>query len=75
MKRVTIPLLKEEAAHKGFAICYAGGVIKHKRAGLYEVEPSKRREVSKVLCITRYFGHRCKVCPFSEGSIRVRPQG
>lgn len=72
MARKIIPLAKQEASHPSLAVCYASGVIKHKRKGLYEVEETKRREVHKTLCIDKYYGRRCSACPFSDGALRVK---
>lgn len=72
MARKIIPLAKQAASHPSLSVCYASGVIKHKRKGLYEVEETRRREVHKTLCITKHFGRRCSVCPFSEGTLHVK---
>lgn len=70
--------LAAEQVSSQYGVCYASGSTfkpTAKRATTFVVETGKRRLVSRVLCVTQYFKHRCEVCPFSQGEINLIPGG
>lgn len=71
--------LATEQIPSTYGVCYASGSTfkptGKKMPTTFVVESGKRRLVSRVLCITEYFKHRCHVCPYSRGEFNLAPGG
>lgn len=70
--------LSQEQTSSAYGVCYASGtVFKPVKEGSssFVVEVGKRRLVSRALCITGYYKHRCGACPFSKGTINFVAKG
>lgn len=58
-----VALGKEKSDDPRFAVCYARGSRFRKEGRFFRVEKGKRGLVSRALCITEFFGSRCRICP------------
>lgn len=70
--------LSKEQTSSAYGVCYASGTIfKPTKEGSssFVVEVGKRRLVSRVLCITGFYKHRCTTCPFSQGELNFISRG
>jgi len=58
-----IELHKDKAADPRYAVCYARGAAFKAEGRFFRVEKGKRTVVLRSLCLSEYFGDRCKICP------------
>ena len=78
MRTTEVVDLAEEQVPPHYGACYASGSTFRptaKNSTAFVVETGKRRLVSRVLCISHYYKHRCEVCPYSQGELRLLPRG
>ncbi len=73
MKRATelVSLHKDKSDDPKYAVCYARGAVFKPEGNFHRVEKGKRSLVSRVLCITEFFGNRCKTCPNHDFSVTL----
>lgn len=70
-----VSLRKDVAPRAGLAVCYAGGAVFRVEGRFHRVETGKRRLVNRALCVTRFFGKRCAICPNSQFKVTFKALG
>jgi hypothetical protein len=70
-----VSLLKDQSDDPRYAVCYARGIFR-KEGNFWRVEKGKRTLVLRTLCVLRYHGAKCALCPNVEFQATfVRPHG
>jgi hypothetical protein len=67
-----VALAKNKSDDPRFAVCYARGSVFKPEGNFFRVEKGKRYLVNRALCITKYYGSRCEVCPNREFTLTFK---
>lgn len=71
-----VDLRNTQGPRAGFVFCYgSGSPFRKEKGGLHRVETSRKRLVSRALCVVNYYGKRCGHCPNSEANISFAARG
>ena len=70
-----VSLNKDKADDPRFAVCYARGSVFKPEGHFFRVEKGKRSLVSRALCLSEYFGKRCRACPNFKFKIKLVSRG
>jgi hypothetical protein len=70
-----VTLNKDKADDPRYAVCYARGSVFKAEGHFFRVEKGKRTVVLRALCLSQYFGSRCKICPHSRFSVKFVSTG
>lgn len=66
-----ITLQRDISEDKRFATCYARGSVFRREGNFLKIEKGSRTVVQRALCLTRYYGKRCELCPNAAISIQL----
>lgn len=58
-----VTLNKDRAEDERYAVCYARGSVFRAEGHFFRVEKGKRTVVLRSMCLSMYYGNRCKICP------------
>lgn len=70
-----VTLNKDRADDPRYAVCYARGSVFKPDGHFFRVEKGKRSVVLRALCLSMYYGSRCKVCPNSNFTVKFVARG
>lgn len=70
-----IPMKKELDEDPRFAVCYARGSVFKREGNFLKIEKGSRSVVHRALCMTRFHGRRCGICPNNEVKVTLEVSG
>lgn len=70
-----VTLNKDKADDPRYAVCYARGSVFKQEGHFFRVEKGKRTVVLRALCVSLYYGNRCRICPNSSFTAKFETRG
>lgn len=70
-----VTLNKDRADDPKYAVCYARGSVFRPEGHFFRVEKGKRTVVLRAMCLSMYYGNRCKICPNKDFNLKLISRG